>query len=173
VASDRRRPKTWDDLYHKRFLNAESFQGKKVTLTITDLYVDELPDDSGKMEDHGLLNFKETKREMKINYTNGTCMRLMFGIDDPTKLIGHRVTFYPTSVPFGKEMKLGIRVWGSPELEHDMVVEVPMPRRKRPERHTMHAVRKGQQQAQETETKHEPEPEPEQHGDAWEGPDDG
>ena len=169
MASDRRRPKTWDDLYPKRFLNAESFAGKKVTLTITDLYVEELPNDTGKVEEHGILVFKETKREMKVNYTNGTCMRMMLGIgDDPTKLIGHRVTFYPENVPFGKEMKLGIRVWGSPELERDMVVEVPMPRRKRPERHTMHAVRKGQPESQS-----QPEPEQEQHGDAWEGPDDG
>jgi hypothetical protein len=179
MTSDRRRPRTWDDLFPKRFLNAESFLGKQVTLTISDLYLDDLPkgdrDDEQpgakqETEEHAILCFKQTKREMKLNYTNGCAFRELFG-DDPTKWIGHRVTLFPTKARFGREQVDAIRVWGSPELDADRVFELRLPRRK-PQKITLHAV-KGQHQAQEQETKHDPEPEPEQHGDAWEGPDDG
>jgi hypothetical protein len=154
-------------MFPERFLKAQSFAGKHVTLVISDLYLDDLPKgdkddepDSAKQEteEHTLLCFRKTKKELRLNKTNGYALREMFG-DDPTAWIGHAVTLYPTKAWFGREQVDAVRVWGSPELKEDLVFTLRLPRRK-PQRVTLHAVRKGQQQAPEQDPPEEPQGDP-------------
>lgn len=159
MADDRRRPSTWDEAFPGRFIRAETLQGRPRTLTITDLYLEELPeDDKDKApEDHLIAAFKETKRELRLCKTNGLALAAMFGTDPP-KWIGHRVTFFPTKAMFGREQVDAIRVYGSPELEHDTSFDLKLPRRK-PQKVQLKAVRKQQKTA---EQRPEPTLEPEQ-----------
>lgn len=125
------RPVDWDQLYPGRFLKAGEFLGRKVTLTITDVELDELESDKGKKV-KGVMSFRETTRQLCLNRTNGICLKAMFG----RKLAdwsGKRVTLFPGNWN-GEEC---IRVWGSPDLAKDEEITIELPRKK-PTRMVMH-----------------------------------
>jgi hypothetical protein len=126
-----KKPKTFDDLYPGRFLKAGNFDGKKVTLTIKDCDLEELEGDDGK-KTKAIVSFEETPRMLVACKTNGLCMREMFGAE-LSAWRGRRVTLFPSEWN-GEPC---IRVWGSPELDREVDVEVKLPRRK-PFRMRMH-----------------------------------
>ena len=72
------KPVDWDQLYPGRFLKAGEFLGRKVTLTIADVELDELEGDKGKKV-KGVISFRETARQLCLNRTNGICIKAMFG----------------------------------------------------------------------------------------------
>lgn len=139
--NDAERPaKSWKEAKKSRFLSADLLAGRRCTLTITAAVVTKIEsDEEGTVEPGLLVRFKETDKEWRMNSTNGQCMTALFG-DDPQASVGHRVTLYPAKTRFGKLDVDGIRVWGSPELESDRVVEISLPQR-RPQKMTLHAVR--------------------------------
>lgn len=124
------KPVDWDELYPNRFLKAGEFKGKKVTLTITEVRIEELEGDKGK-QIKGIVSFKETPKRLALNKTNGILLREMFGrvLSDWT---GKRVALFPDTW----DGDLCIRVWGSPDIEADIEVTVALPR-KRPFTKTM------------------------------------
>lgn len=129
------KPVDWDQLYPGRFLKAGEFLGRKVTLTIADVELDELEGDKGKKV-KGVISFRETARQLCLNRTNGICLKAMFG----RKLAeweGKRVTLFPGNWN-GEEC---IRVWGSPDIPKDEEIIVDLPRKK-PIKMTMHRVTK-------------------------------
>lgn len=126
------KPVDWDELYPNRFLKAGELRGKKVTLTIESVELDELESDQGK-KIKGVLSFRETKKQIALNKTNGICIKAMFG----RKLAdwsGKRVTWFAGAWN-GEE---AIRVWGSPDITVDTDIVVQLPRKK-PTKMTMHA----------------------------------
>ena len=124
----------WDQLYPGRFLKAGDIrEGEKRLLTISAVELDELETDNGKRE-KGVLSFAGEKQQMPLNKTNGICLREMFG-RVPYKWVGRRFAIYQDL--WGNEPC--IRIWGSPELEADLVVEIKLPKR-RPFTMTMHAM---------------------------------
>jgi hypothetical protein len=127
------KPTDWDELYPGRFLKAGEFKGKKVTLTIAAVELDELEGDKGKKV-KGVLSFEKTDKQLALNKTNGICLKEMFGrkVQD---WVGHKVTLYAGQWN-GDEC---IRVWGSPELAEDRTITVQLPR-KRPIEMVMHKV---------------------------------
>lgn len=125
------KPVDFDQLYPGRFMKAGEFAGKKPTMTISSVDLDELEGDKGKQV-KGVISFKETDKQWALNKTNGICLREMFG-RKPQEWVGHRVTLFAGQWD-GEE---AIRVWGSPELEGDKEVTVQLPRR-RPIKMTMH-----------------------------------
>jgi len=130
------KPVDWDQLYPGRFLKSGEFLGKRVTLTISEVQLDELEGDKGKQV-KGILAFKETAKSLALNKTNGICLREMFG----RKLSdweGKRVTLFPSQWN-GEDC---IRVWGSPDIAKDTDIEVKLPRRA-PIKMTMHRVESG------------------------------
>lgn len=134
------KPVDWDQLYPGRFLKAGEFLGRKVTLTIADVELDELEGDKGKKV-KGVLSFRETARQLCLNRTNGICLKAMFG----RKLAeweGKRVTLFPGNWN-GEEC---IRVWGSPDIPKDEEIIIDLPRKK-PVKMTMHRVVKGAEKA--------------------------
>jgi hypothetical protein len=108
----------YDELYPNRFLKSGLFKGKDATLTITSVALEELKDKRGQ-KTKVVVTFKETKKAMVLNKTNGECVKGMFG-RKTDGWIGKRVTFYPANIQaFGKQ-DTGIRVRGSPDIAGDM-----------------------------------------------------
>jgi hypothetical protein len=123
------KPVDWDQLYPGRFLKAGEFLGRKVTLTIADVILDELEGEKGK-EVKGCISFKETEKQIPVNKTNGICIKAMFGRKIPD-WIGKRITLYPGTVESGgMKGEPAIRVWGSPDIAHDFDVSVQLPKKK-------------------------------------------
>jgi len=127
------KPVDWDELYPGRFIKAGEFKGKKPTLTITEVKIDELVGDKGP-QIKGVISFKETEKQWALNKTNGICLKEMFG-RKVQEWVGKRVTLF-AAMWDGEEC---IRVWGSPELPEDREVTIALPR-KRPFKMTMHRV---------------------------------
>lgn len=130
------RPVDWDQLYPNRFLKAGEFLGKKVTLTIKDVTIEELEGEKGTQA-KGLISFKETPKQLALNRTNGICLKAMFGRKIPD-WIGKRVTLYPSVVESGAMRgEPCIRIFGSPDIAQDFDATIQLPR-KRPISMTMH-----------------------------------
>lgn len=119
----------YDELFPGRFVKAGLLQGRQVTLTITDVRKERLPDKKGKQlpgEDRphrtrGILYFRGTEMELVLNKTNGERMKGMFGRRSGP-WIGKRITIAPVMVTaFGKK-ELAIRIIGSPDIERDMEI---------------------------------------------------
>lgn len=124
-------PVDWDELYPGRFLKAADLKGKKVTLKIAGVKLEELIGDKGPQV-KGLLSFDRTEKQLALNKTNGICLKDMFG-KKVQEWVGKRVTLFPTT--FNDDDC--IRVWGSPDIEADKQVTIALPR-KRPFQMAMH-----------------------------------
>lgn len=124
-----RRPDVWSELFPGRFIKADLFKGKRVTLTITDVVLEKLPDEVKGEQTRGILSFQQTPMQLAINKTNGLCLRAMFG-DRPPSWVGKRVTFQSELDSFGKLKVDAVRIYGSPDIDQDVEVEVKMPKRK-------------------------------------------
>lgn len=146
-----KKPNTYDQMYPGRFLKAGLFEGKHVTLTITDVNLEELEGDDGKKV-KALVAFKETEMQLVCCKTNGFCIKAMFG-DKLSGWQGKRVTLFPST--WNNEP--AIRVWGSPDLPEDMPVTIQLPRRK-PLQMLMHHVVLGQGQAPQQQPQAQAEP---------------
>lgn len=153
------KPIDFDQLYPGRFLKSGELLGKKRTVTIDDVEIDELEGEKGK-KIQGIIFLKETEKQILLNKTNGLCLRGMFG----RKLgdwKGKRITIYQDSVRFGPDMVDAIRIWGSPDIDRDMQVTITLPRKK-PVTMTMHKVVPGkeQQPARESASESKPQQQP-------------
>lgn len=131
-----RRPKPvdYDQLYPGRFIKAGELLGKKVTLTIADVDLENLVGDDGQEKAKAIVSFRETPKKLVTCKTNGLCLKEMFG-KTLTNWIGKRVTLFPDTWN-GEPC---IRIWGSPDIEQEFDVTVTLPRR-RPFKKTMHKV---------------------------------
>jgi hypothetical protein len=115
----------YDELFPGRFIKSGEFKGRDVTLTISSIRVEDLPQDKGGDRGRGIIGFKETKKEWVLNRTNGECLKAMWG-RDTDGWIGKRVTLFPSEWS-GEPC---IRVKGSPELTEPLDVEVKLPKRR-------------------------------------------
>jgi hypothetical protein len=130
----RPKPVDYDQLYPGRFLKAGELLGKKVTLTISDVDLEDLVGEDGKPKAKAILSFRETPKMLVMCKTNGLCIREMFG-KDLSQWIGKRVALFPDTWN-GEPC---IRVWGSPDIDANIDVQVSLPRR-RPFVKTMHKL---------------------------------
>lgn len=115
----------YDELYPGRFLKAGLFKGNKPTLTIKDVDTEQLEDNTGKPKTKAILSFVERPMELVMCKTNGICIKAMFG-KELSNWIGKRVTLFAGNWN-GEEC---VRVWGSPDIQEEIKVEVELPRRK-------------------------------------------
>ena len=125
------KPVDWDELYPGRFLKAGDFKGKQVTLTMSEVKIEELVGDKGP-QIKGVISFEKTEKQWALNKTNGLCLKAMFG-RKVQEWVGKRVTLFPSN--WNGEMC--IRVYGSPDIDEEMEVPIALPRR-RPFNMTMH-----------------------------------
>lgn len=128
-ASAEKKPTTYSELYPGRFLHADHLKGKPVTLKIADVYREQLYGEKGKQV-KAILAFEQTQLVYVCPPLNGRCLLEMFGTN-VQEWIGKRVTLFPTAefAPLKKNVPC-IRVWGSPDLKEDVVVDIALPRRK-------------------------------------------
>jgi hypothetical protein len=128
------KPTTYDQLYPGRFLKAGELLGKKVTLTIADVDLEELVGDTGKPQTKCIISFRETPKKLVACKTNGICVREMFG-KTLADWIGKRITLFEDSW----NGEPATRIWGSPDIDAPIEVTVTLPRR-RPFKKTMHKI---------------------------------
>jgi hypothetical protein len=135
-----KKPIDWDELYPGRFLKAGQLAiDKQHTLTIKGVVVERLDDSKGGEKVKGVITFHEVPYQLALNKTNGLCMKELFGRVLET-WIGRKVTLFRGTVESGsRKGDPAVRVWGSPELERDRVVEITLPK-KRPFKMTLHRV---------------------------------
>lgn len=121
-------PTHFAQLDPSRFLSADQLLGRKWTLTITRVskeFFEEEKDGKKIVKACGLVHFKETPKLLRLNRTNGLHMQAMFGNELPVWR-GKRVTIWPTTDRFGRETVACIRIWGSPDLPHDLDVTIKL-----------------------------------------------
>jgi hypothetical protein len=124
------KPVDWDELYPGRFLHAADLKGKKVTVRISDVSLEELVGDKGPQV-KGLMSFEGKDKQFALNKTNGILIKAMFG----RKLadwVGKRITLFEDTW----DGEPCLRVWGSPDIKEDIEVTVALPR-KRPFNRTL------------------------------------
>lgn len=127
------KPTSYDELYPGRFLKAADLKGKKVTLTLADVDLEELEGDDGK-KTKCIISFQGKQKKLVACKTNGLCIKEMFG-KDIANWIGKRVTMFE-DVWNGEPC---LRVWGSPDIAESMEITITLPRR-RPFKKTLHKV---------------------------------
>lgn len=119
------KPVDWDQLYPNRFLKSGELLGKRVTLTVKDIELDQLVDSNGQNKIKGVISFEQTTKQIALNKTNGICLRAMFG-KKLSEWIGKKVIWFPGNWA-GEE---ALRIWGSPDIKEAIDVKVELPRRK-------------------------------------------
>lgn len=128
----------YDELFPGRFLKSGELKGRDVTLKITGVFIEELPDKKGtkinkdreRVRVRGILSFEKTEKQLVLNKTNGECLKAMFGRDTDAWM-GKRVTFFPATVDAFGEETLAIRVRGSPDIAADMSADINLGQKKR------------------------------------------
>lgn len=130
------KPTVYDQLYPGRFIKAGELQGKKVTLTIADVDIEELEGEGGAKKVKAIISFRESKKQLVACKTNGICLREMFG-RELAVWIGKQITLFEDTWN-GEPCT---RIWGSPDIAHELEVEVALPRR-RPFKKVMHVVQR-------------------------------
>lgn len=121
---------TYDQLFPGRFIKAGEMHGRPVTLTVKDVYLDQLEDESGREKPQAVIAFNETPREMALNKTNAQCIVSMFG-QDSGDWIGKRITLCPERDASGlSDSGLCLRIQGSPDIKQPVTAEIKLPRRK-------------------------------------------
>jgi len=128
------KPTNYDELYPGRFLKAGLLKGQKVTLTIKDVDLESMEDNTGKPKAKAIISFVERPMELVACKTNGLCIKAMFG-KELENWKGKRVTLFAGQWN-GEEC---IRVWGSPDIEAQFELQIELPRR-RPFPMVMHKV---------------------------------
>lgn len=137
------KPVDFDQLYPGRFLKSGELLGKKVTVKIADVAIDELEGEKGK-KIQGIIFLEGKDKQIVLNKTNGLCLRGMFG-RKLTEWVGKRITIFQDQTKLGGEIVDCIRIWGSPDIAEDRNVTINLPRKK-PFTMTMHRVEQGAQQ---------------------------
>lgn len=127
------KPTSYDQLYPGRFIKAAELLGKKITLTLADVELDELQGDDGKKV-KCIVSFKETEKKLVACKTNGLSIKEMFG-KNIADWLGKRITIFE-DIWNGEPC---IRVWGSPDIAEEIEMTITLPRR-RPFKKTMHKV---------------------------------
>lgn len=129
----------YDEMFPGRFLKAIDFKDREVTLKITGIDDEEMPDKKGTIIKKGerftvkyLLSLARAdgtpvEKMICLNKTNATCLKGMFG-RKTKNWVGKRVTFYPAVVDAFGEQQPAIRVRGSPDISEDMTFEAKIGR---------------------------------------------
>jgi hypothetical protein len=127
------KPTSYDQLYPGRFIKAAELLGKKVTVTIADIELEDLEGEDGK-KTKCIVSFKESPKKLVACKTNGLCIKEMFG-KELVNWVGKRITIFE-DVWNGEPC---IRVWGSPDIPEAMEVTIQLPRR-RPFKKMLHKI---------------------------------
>lgn len=122
----------FDDLYPTRFMKAGNLPEVKTFYTIKDIAREQLQLEGGP-EDKVVMSFEETAMQLVLAKVNAVAIKSMFG-NDVRDWLGKRLTLYATTeiMPFPKRRdEPCIRVFGSPDIEKEVVCEWTPPKRRK------------------------------------------
>jgi hypothetical protein len=132
-------PDNYSALFPGRFLKADMFKGKHVTLTIKAIFGEDMTDAEDQTKAEWIVQFAEKPFEWVMNKTGAYCLFRMWG-GDPRSWVGHKVTLFPKAGTWFGEKGEAIRVWGSPELAEDIPITLKFMRKKAERNMVMHRV---------------------------------
>lgn len=132
-------PDSYSMMFPGRFLKADMFKGKKVTLTIKAIFGEDMTDAEDQTKPEWIVQFTEKPFEWVMNKTGAYCLFRMWG-GNPQSWIGHKVTLFPKPGTWFGEKGEAIRVWGSPELTEDIPITLKFMRKKAERNMVMHRV---------------------------------
>ena len=114
---------SFDDFYRSKFFVGDDLVGKKSVYTIEKFYKTQLkPEEDGETQTVIVAKLKEAKLMLKLNYTNASCLKAMFGTSDYSKLEGKRIVITAERERVGNEQLNTVRIYGSPDLKEDVHV---------------------------------------------------
>jgi len=96
-------------MFPSDYLSAVEFKGGDVTLTVKDVFADDLRTKDGGKERKWVISFIGTDKKLVLNKTNSEAIAHLHG-SKAENWIGERVTFYPTRVSAFGAMTDAIRV---------------------------------------------------------------
>ena len=123
------KPTNFDELYPARFLKAGHLKGQKATVTISDVFLEELEGEKGP-EQKAIITMAGKEKQLVLCKLNGLCIKAMFGASI-SGWIGKRITLWPTATIM--PMKKGeecLRIWGSPDIPADIGLPINFKKRK-------------------------------------------
>lgn len=132
-------PGSYSEMFPGRFLKADMFKGKKITLTIKAIFGEDLLSAEDEKKPEWIVQFIERPFEWVMNKSNAYCLYRMFG-GDPHSWVGHKVTLFPQPGTWFGEKGEAIRVWGSPDIPEDIPITLRFLRKKRDREMVMHKV---------------------------------
>lgn len=122
----------YNEMFPGRFLAAGEFDGKSVTLTIEETFMEKLEGEKGDAEP--IVRFTRTRKgtdkqlEWVLNRTNARCLMAMFG-EESQMWDGKRVTLFPEKDTSGlSDSGYCIRVNGSPDIDGPVTAIMPSTR---------------------------------------------
>lgn len=175
--TEQRRPDSIDEMFPGRFLRAVDLGGREQTVTIVDVWAEDLEGQKG-VKPKAVLAFERKSpgpRELVLAKINSVAIKAMFG-DTRKAWLGKRITLYATDklmpMPLAKgergPVKPCIRIAGSPDITEEIPVTFAPPRRRAVHMIMKPTGRRGGQRAPEPPREEPPpssEPEGRQPGD--------
>ncbi|TIT00215.1 hypothetical protein [Mesorhizobium sp.] len=99
-----------NELYPSKYLSAADLKGKKVTMTIKAVVIEEFEDNGGKVK-KPIAYFKEGgDKGLVCNKTNAMTIARIAGKTNTDDWTGVRITLFPTMVQFGGKVTEAIRI---------------------------------------------------------------
>jgi hypothetical protein len=99
-----------DLMFPSRYLRAADFEGKTVTLTISDVFRDKVQMATGQKAEKYIVRFRETDKELILNKTNAKAVAKVLDQPKAVKWAGEKIVLKPTTCEAFGEMVPCIRV---------------------------------------------------------------
>ena len=104
----------WSDF--ERYLKGEHLQGRKPTVTIAKITVEETHAQAGRAEEKPVAYFRRSQKGLILSPTNQRALRAMFG-DDVESAIGKRVQLEAVPLRVAGRDTLPIRINPAPQAQ--------------------------------------------------------
>ena len=99
-----------DLMFPSRYLRAADFEGKAVTLTISEVVRDKVQMATGQKTEKYIIRFRETDKELILNKTNAKAVAKVLEEPKAINWPGSRITLKPTTCEAFGEIVACIRV---------------------------------------------------------------
>jgi hypothetical protein len=101
-------------MFPSKYVRAADLRGKPVTKTIKKVQIDPLQMKGGKKERKPVVYFSDAEKMLVLNKTNAMMIAKLLG-PETDAWAGKRITMFPTTDRFGREIVDCIRIKGSPD----------------------------------------------------------
>ena len=99
-----------DLMFPSRYLRAADFEGKTLTLTISEVVKDKVQMATGQKTEKYIIRFRETDKELILNKTNAKAVARVLSEPKAVNWPGERITLKPTTCEAFGEIVACIRV---------------------------------------------------------------